>query len=64
MATIATKPMASHSRQHGVLGKVIDSIVHAYRVRKTSAALYALDDRELADIGISRGDIYKISHNA
>ncbi|MBE7635682.1 DUF1127 domain-containing protein [Sneathiella sp. P13V-1] len=62
MATLVSKS-ATHAAHHGVFGKVFDSIVHAYRVRKTEAALYALDDRELADIGLSRGDIHNVSRD-
>ena len=37
---------------------------HASRVRSTIKELSQLSDAELRDIGISRGDIYAIAHEA
>ena len=37
---------------------------HASRVRSTIKELWQLSDAELRDIGISRGDIYAIAHEA
>ena len=37
---------------------------HASRVRSTIKELSALSDAELRDIGIHRGDIYAIAHEA
>lgn len=39
----------------------IAAIHHRYNFRKTVAALNALDDRELADIGIVRSDIKTVA---
>jgi uncharacterized protein YjiS (DUF1127 family) len=36
------------------------AIADEIRVRDRARALYALDDRTLADLGISRGDIEKL----
>jgi uncharacterized protein YjiS (DUF1127 family) len=36
------------------------AIADELRVRDRARALYALDDRTLADMGISRGDIEKL----
>jgi len=43
------------------VSKVFAGIAHSYRARQTRAALYALSDRELSDIGLNRGDIYGVS---
>ena len=37
---------------------------HGSKVRATIKELSALSDAELRDIGISRGDIYSIAHEA
>ena len=65
MASVASKS-AGTSIFAGILysvGKVFAGFVKSYRARQTRAALYALSDRELADIGISRGDIYGVSRH-
>lgn len=42
--------------------KIARELEHARRVRSTIKQLSALSDRELNDIGISRGDIWAIAN--
>ena len=44
------------------LRKVIRAYKNYQRYRKTIAELSTLNDRELADIGITRGNIYDVAH--
>lgn len=45
------------------IGRRFDSIRAAYRVRRDIDALLALDDRMLADIGLTRWDVeYAVRH--
>ena len=63
MPTIAT----STSHGHYVINpfhlatKMISAIITWNRVRETRAMLSKLSDRELEDIGLSRGDISRIN---
>lgn len=63
MASVASKSVGTSiiaSVLYSV-SKAFAGIAKTYRARQTRAALYALSDRELADIGLSRGDIYGVS---
>jgi uncharacterized protein YjiS (DUF1127 family) len=57
-------PAAGHSA-FGALktlwGRIADPIVRAFQYRRTFAELASLDDRTLADLGISRSDIPAIA---
>jgi uncharacterized protein YjiS (DUF1127 family) len=45
----------------GLLNGFFGALITLYEAHKTRAALSALTDRELDDIGLSRGDIDRIS---
>jgi uncharacterized protein YjiS (DUF1127 family) len=58
-------PAAGHEGAFGALktlwGRIADPISRAVQYRRTFAELAALDDRTLADLGISRSDIPAIA---
>ncbi len=66
---VETRPVqAAHDGQTGLLGslaglfgKITHSIAQAIQYRRTYAELAQLDDRTLADLGITRGDIPAIA---
>jgi uncharacterized protein YjiS (DUF1127 family) len=41
----------------GALGRILRGVAQAYRNRRQAAALARLDDRMLADIGLTRSDV-------
>jgi uncharacterized protein YjiS (DUF1127 family) len=63
MAHVSTYAHASHRSVFGVLFTAVSgayqALVAARAVEKTYAQLDALSDRELADIGLSRGSIFE-----
>jgi len=58
-------PAAGHKGALGALrtlwGRIADPITRAMQYRRTYAELASLDDRTLADLGISRSDIPAIA---
>jgi uncharacterized protein YjiS (DUF1127 family) len=58
-------PAAGHGGAFGALktlwGRIADPIARAFQYRRTFAELASLDDRTLADLGISRSDIPAIA---
>ncbi len=58
-------PAAGHAGAFGALktlwGRIADPITRAIQYRRTFAELAQLDDRTLADLGISRSDIPAIA---
>ena len=44
--------------------KLSAKLVHQSKVRATIKELSKLSDKELRDIGLSRGDIYSVAHEA
>ena len=58
-------PAAGHGGAFGALktlwGRIADPISRAIQYRRTNAELATLDDRTLADLGISRSDIPAIA---
>jgi uncharacterized protein YjiS (DUF1127 family) len=61
-ATVASRH--SFAPPHAVTG-VLDQAIAALRVRRKAGRaaqeLALMDDRQLADIGLTRGDIYRIA---
>ena len=53
---------ASRLAQMGRYEEAKQLMIHRARAQKTYKELSALSDRELSDIGINRGDIYRISY--
>jgi uncharacterized protein YjiS (DUF1127 family) len=56
-ADFASAPVAAPA-VHGLVGR----IAAALSVRRERRALMALDDRMLADVGLSRADAYREAH--
>ena len=52
------------ARSGGFFANLISRVRAAQEARETRRALYALSDRELSDIGITRGDIEAIASGA
>jgi len=56
ISNVVTAPVGSFYE------KLASAITHKYRAYKTEAALSALSDVELEDIGLLRSDIQTIAH--
>lgn len=54
---------ASALAQRGMYAEAKALMLHSIKARKTIKELSALSDKELNDIGISRGDIWSIANN-
>ena len=60
----------TRSAAPAITGRIIAAIFNVFAAisawndaRATTAALSKLSDRELDDIGLCRGDIYRVAHN-
>jgi uncharacterized protein YjiS (DUF1127 family) len=65
--TTTTSSSALAGLVHGVAGffRAIRETIETYRLfRRTEAELAALNDRELADLGIHRGEIERVALRA
>ena len=62
-ATIASRhSFASFHAVTGMLDQAIAALRHRRRGRRAAEELALMDDRQLADIGLNRGDLYRIAH--
>lgn len=50
-------------RPAGIIARINAAVQNWLDVRDTRNALYRLTDRELSDIGLSRGDIESVARN-
>ncbi|MEI4484630.1 DUF1127 domain-containing protein [Frigidibacter sp. MR17.14] len=61
MAAFETNRLAAPGAGVGIVGRLVASVAAWNDARVTRKALSRLSDRELDDIGLSRGDIDMIS---
>jgi len=61
--TTRTHYGTSASRSGGLFAQLTAAFVAWNETRKTAQALNNLTDRELADIGLNRGDIMNVAQN-
>lgn len=54
----------STTARPGFFARINGALQHWLDVRDTRNALYGLTDRELNDIGLSRGDIERVARSA
>ena len=65
MSAIDTnRVLGAHNHQPGLVAKLMAALSVWNDARVTRNALNRLTDRELDDIGLTRGDIDRVSHNA
>jgi uncharacterized protein YjiS (DUF1127 family) len=57
-------PSAGQANEETMLVAIVRSIREWRRYRRSLSELSHLDDRELADIGLSRSDIMRVAWNA
>ena len=60
---VGTARAANQLAQMGYYTEAKNLMLRHAEVKQTMKELNALSDRELNDIGISRGDIFSIAHN-
>ena len=61
--TVLGQPAASTRKIQSFIGECLNALQDRRKHRKVRAALYAMDDRSLKDIGIAYGEIeYVASH--
>lgn len=60
---VGTSRAASALAAQGLVKEAKELMLHQAKVRQTIAELNKLTDRELNDIGISRGEIYDIANS-
>jgi uncharacterized protein YjiS (DUF1127 family) len=58
-----TAPSAGQTKEETMLVAIVRSIREWRRYRRSLSELSHLDDRELADIGLSRSDIMRVAWN-
>lgn len=61
MAAIDTLRAPSAARHPGIFDRVAATLRYWADVRETRKQLSALSDRELSDIGLTRGDIERVA---
>ncbi len=64
MTAIDTNRVHLGARNQGFGSKILTAFQHWAEARQTRNALNRLTDRELDDIGLTRGDIERIALNA
>lgn len=64
MAAINTNTSAAFASGKGLIASTFDAFQRWNDVRRTRAVLSKLSDRELSDIGLSRGDIDTVAQSA
>lgn len=64
MSAIDTLRVPAGARPFGFFSRLGAALTDWHNVRTTRDALYRLSDRELDDIGLSRGDIERVARNA
>jgi uncharacterized protein YjiS (DUF1127 family) len=63
MSAFDTNRVVIRHGNTGFVTRMIEAISAWNDARATTAALSKLSDRELDDIGLCRGDIYRVAHN-
>lgn len=61
MSAIDTFRAPSAARPSGIFDRISATVRHWAEVRETRNQLNALSDRELADIGLTRGEIERVA---